>query len=91
MDDEDFLAHEALDAREWNAVLEVAYKAPSEPVILADLKIGTVIIERLVAKGLVDKGAPTPPYAARGYDTAYKLSSLGMKVRDRGRHPKKGR
>lgn len=91
LDDEDFLAHESLDAREFKAVEEVAYKAPTDPVILADLKIGRIVIDRLVAKGLVDKVTPTPPYLARGYDTAYQLSTLGMKVRDRGRHPKKGR
>lgn len=88
-DDEDFLANETLSAVEWNGIREVEYKAPSTPVILADLKLGAVMIDNLVAKGLVEKCAPPTAYAERGYDAAFKLSPLGLKVLERGRYPKR--
>lgn len=88
-DETDFLENETLSAIEWKGVQEIEYKAPVDPVVLADLKVGAVGIENLVSKGLVERCAPTPAYAARGYETAFKLSPLGMKVLERGRYSRK--
>ncbi|WP_066726017.1 MULTISPECIES: hypothetical protein [Hyphomicrobiales] len=55
MDDEEgWLAHEALDFHEWKAVEELAYKAPTQFVVSANLSAGATILTRLVAWRIVE-------------------------------------
>nr|WP_156449964.1 hypothetical protein [Bradyrhizobium sp. CCH5-A9] len=90
MDDEEgWLAHEALDFHEWKAVEELAYKAPTQFVVSANLSAGATILTRLVAWRIVETGPPSQADRARGHEIGYALSKLGWRLKQRGRYPPK--
>jgi hypothetical protein len=87
MTDEEFLGNVALTAREWRGVGELskAY-GEFEPLAAREL-LGPIVLERLLAMGVVEKG-PTPArFDRRTFPIGYRLTALGWKVMKRGRRP----
>lgn len=85
---DDLLNHQALDAHEWRGLQELAKALGDFEPLAKRVRLGQVVVDRLVGLGLAEAGPPPKPYLARGFDIGYRLTELGWKVLDRGRSPK---
>lgn len=86
MSHDDFLASETLDQHEWRGVDELANALVDFEPLSKRGRLGATVAERLVARGLAEKGPCSDRY--RGV-IGYRLTDLGWKVKDRGRHPRR--
>lgn len=86
-DNQDFLDSISLNANEWRGVNELANAQSDLEPLAKRSNLGQTIADRLVAIGLAEEGPVNTRYAAIGYKTGYRLTDLGWKVRERGRHP----
>lgn len=84
-DDEDYLATVDLDAHEWRGVLQLAEAIGEFEPLAKRGKLGEAVAERLVTDGLAEKGPTSDRYTSIDMPIGYRLSSLGWKVKERGR------
>lgn len=89
--DEHFLSHESLDAHEWRGVCQLVNALNDFEPLAKRARLGEVVAERLVSLGLVEKGPVVDRYRWTDDTVGYRLTELGWKVKDRGRHPRRKR
>jgi hypothetical protein len=88
-EEEYFLANVALSADEWRGLLQLANAGDKyEPLAKRD-KLGEIVAERLVNYGLAEKGPCDARYSSIGMPVGYRLTKLGCRVMERGRHPRR--
>jgi hypothetical protein len=74
---------DTLDRAEWAALLDLSGSRNHFEPIAARRRTGDLMADRLVRMGLAETGPCSPPFAARGYRTGYRLTQLGWYVLDR--------
>jgi hypothetical protein len=89
-DDEEFVAHNALNANEWRGVNQLANALSIMEPLAKRGNLGEVVADRLVSLGLAEKGRSSDRYFAIGMAVGYRLTPLGWKILDRGRYPPSG-
>jgi hypothetical protein len=90
-DEEYFLANTALDGHEWRGLGQLANALSIFEPLAKRGSLDEVVADRLVSKGLAEKGRSSDRYFDIGMKVGYRLSALGWKVMDRGRYPRRKR
>ena len=84
-----FVKNERLDAHEWRGLLSLKSALSDFEPLAKRTGLGFIIADRLVAKGLAEKGNCSARYQSIGMTTGYRLSVLGWTIADRGRWPRR--
>jgi len=90
-EEEQFLAETALDAHEWRGIGQLANALSIFEPLAKRGNLGEVVADRLVAMGLAEKDRSSDRYFGIGMKVGYRLSTLGWKVKERGRYPRRQR
>lgn len=87
--DDDLLATISLDALEWRGILELANAIDEFEPLAKRGNLGETVANRLVSIGLAETGLATSRYGSIGLASGYRLTALGWRVKERGRHPRR--
>ena len=83
--DDEFLANQTLDSSEWRGVLELSNALGDfEPLARRSI-ISKQLAERLVSRGLAETGPCPAGFNPESYPLGFRLTTLGWKIRGRGR------
>lgn len=82
----EFLEHGSLSNFDWIALKDIAKSQQDFEPVEARAIAGLVLSERLVDRGLVEKGPCHPDYVSRGFPTGYRVTTLGWGILQRGQN-----
>ena len=86
-DDDDFVATVSLDAHEWRGLQDLANALDTFEPLDKRGNLGKTVTDRLVSLGLAEQGSTSSRYQSIGLPTGFRLTTLGWKIKERGRHP----